>query len=104
MGSGFLKKRRAMLSAQQQMQEAQAGLFARMETLEVEGRAPNGLVVVRLSGSGRIQSVNIHPDCVRPDDIEGLQDLVKAAVNDASIKLEEATKGLMGAGPSPFFE
>ncbi len=92
-----------MQTAQQQMQEAQAGLLARMETLEVEGRAANSLVVVRLSGSGRVQSVSIQPECVRNDDIEGLEDLVKAAVNDASAKLEQATQSLMGASSSPFF-
>lgn len=92
-----------MQSAQQQMQEAQAGLLTRMETLEVEGRAANGLVVVKLAGSGRVQSVKIQPECVRSDDIEGLEDLVKAAVNDASMRLEQATQSLMGASSSPFF-
>ena len=103
MGSGFLKKRRAMQSAQQQMQEAQAGLMARMETLEVKGRAANGLVEIQLAGSGRVQRVTIQPECVRSDDVEGLEDLVKAAINDASMKLEQATQSLMGASSTPFF-
>jgi DNA-binding YbaB/EbfC family protein len=100
MGSGFLKKRRAMHEAQMQMQNAQAGLLARMETLEVEGASANQLVRVWLSGAGKVQKVVIQPECVRADDVEGLQDLVMAAVNDASSRLEEATRGLMGAGSS----
>lgn len=92
-----------MQSAQVQMQQAQSGLLAKMETLQVEGASPHNLVRVKLNGSGKVESIVIHPDCVRLDDIEGLQDLVMAAVNDASMNLEDATKGLMGASANPFF-
>ncbi len=93
-----------MQSAQQQMAQAQAGLLAKMETLAVTGHAPNQLVTVRLNGAGRVEEIKICPDCVRSDDVEGLEDLIKLAINDASSKLEEATKNLVGPATVPYYD
>ncbi len=92
-----------MQSAQQQMAQAQAGILAKMEALTVVGHAPNQLVTVRLNGAGRVEEIKIHPECVRPDDLEGLEDLIKIAINDASAKLEEATKSLVGPASASYY-
>jgi hypothetical protein len=54
---------------QQKLQEAQAEIVAST----VEGAAGNGLVKVTISGAGEVQSVNIDPQVVDPDDVETLQ-------------------------------
>ncbi|CAN5404544.1 YbaB/EbfC family nucleoid-associated protein [soil metagenome] len=60
----------------------------------VEGVAGGGVVVVRANGNSEIQEVRIKPEAVDPDDVEMLQDLVLAAVNqalEAAKKLNEAS-------------
>ncbi|MFZ4099942.1 MAG: YbaB/EbfC family nucleoid-associated protein [Chlamydiia bacterium] len=94
MGSGFLKKKRERNVLQQQMQAAQMQMLSRMETIQVTGTAGQGLVTVVLKGNGRVTEVRIAPEVVRPDDIEGLQDLILMAVNDASAKLEAETEAM----------
>lgn len=64
---------------------------------EAEGSAGNGLVTITLNGENEITALKIKPDCVDPEDIEGLEDLVRAAHNDALKKLREKTMGGMGA-------
>lgn len=87
MGSGFskMKKQRKMLEQQ----------FAKMQeeisTSEFTGSAGNGLVTVVLSGEKVVKSVKIKPDCVSPDDVEGLEDLIVAAFKDAAEKAEKAS-------------
>ena len=83
---------------QRQMQEKQADL----ETQEFEASVGGGVVRVVVSGRKEIKSVEIKPEVVDPDDIETLQDLVMAAVNEAlriadetvTRELEEITGGM----------
>ncbi|MEZ4521055.1 MAG: YbaB/EbfC family nucleoid-associated protein [Thermomicrobiales bacterium] len=78
--------------AAQQMQSAQAELAE--ET--VEGSAGGGMVTVQMSGARDIQSIKISPDVVDPDDVEMLEDLIVAALQDASAKAEELTQSKLG--------
>ena len=57
--------------------------------LKVTGSAGNGLVEITLNGDSIVTKVSIKPDCVDPEDVEGLQDLVRAAFNDAQEKLKK---------------
>lgn len=85
MGSGFAKMKKQAKMMQDQLQKAQEEL----KNLEVEGSAGNGLVKVIANGESKIQSIQINPECVDPNDIEGLQDLIKAACEDAYAKVDE---------------
>ena len=67
----------------QQMQAQMARVQAELETLRVEGSAGGGAVVAVATGKQEIISVTIDRDVVDPDDVEMLQDLVTAAVNEA---------------------
>ncbi len=67
-----------------------------MANLEVEGNAGGGMVKVKMNGHKSILSMEISKDVVDPEDIEMLQDLVIAAVNDAQAKVDEEMKGEMG--------
>jgi DNA-binding YbaB/EbfC family protein len=73
---------------QRQMEEKQKEL----ETAEYEASAGGGAVTVKMSGSREVLSVKFQPEVVDPDDIEMLEDLVMAAVNEALSKVDEASQ------------
>ena len=58
-----------------------------MNSIEVEGNAGGGMVKVVMNGHKNIVSVTISKDVVDPEDVEMLQDLITAAVNDARISM-----------------
>ena len=76
---------------QQQMQEAQEQLDA----AEYEATSGGGMVTVKVTGKREISSITIDPQVVDPDDIEMLQDLITAAVNEALREGEEARETAM---------
>lgn len=92
MGSGFAKKKKHARELQEQLTKMQSQLQDQMQKTEVTGSAGNGLVTVILSGEYDMKSIAIKPDCVDPEDVEGLQDLVKAAYTDAAKKLHDMQK------------
>jgi len=92
MGSGFSKMRKQA----RQMEEQFTKMQEDMENMEVIGTAGNGLVEVMLNGSKALKKITINPDCVDPEDIEGLQDLILAAFQDAESKLADETPSLGG--------
>ncbi|MCX6554275.1 MAG: YbaB/EbfC family nucleoid-associated protein [Candidatus Aminicenantes bacterium] len=70
-----------------------------MDAVAVEGNSGGGMVSVKMDGHKRVQSLRIAPEAVDRADIEMLQDLVVAALNDAQAKVEEKLKsGLGGMG------
>ena len=87
----------AMMKQAQEMQER---LKKQMADLRVEATAGGGMVTVVVNGTKQIQSITIDPDVVSKDEIEMLQDLIVAAVNDAGRKVDEqlgqSMSGLMG--------
>lgn len=87
MGSGYAKKKKEAKMLQKKFEEMQEKLKDERAT----GTAGNGLVSITLNGEHEVIEVKIKPECVDPDDIEGLEDLVKAAYNDASKKIEKSS-------------
>lgn len=77
---------------QEQMQETQAELEAR----EYETSAGGGVVKVNINGKKEITRVTIDPSVVDPDDVEMLEDLVAAAVNEAIRTVEDDAAEEMG--------
>lgn len=61
-----------------------------------EGHAPDDAVVVKFTGDHKMQDIEIKEEAVDPDDVDMLQDLVIAAVNDAIKKVEQETQRTMG--------
>ncbi len=86
MGKGGLGN---MMKQVQEMQEKMAKLQAELEEMEVEGSAGGGMVKVVINGKHVVQSVTLDPEVVDQDDIEMLQDLIVAAVNQAQEKVSE---------------
>lgn len=70
---------------QKQMTESQA----KLDGIEVEGRAGGGLVTIRASAKGRIIGVNIDNSLLKPEEKGILEDLIAAAFNDARAKADE---------------
>jgi nucleoid-associated protein EbfC len=92
-----------------QVQKMQAEMVAAQEALKdevVEASAGGGMVTVKVSGDLDVKSISIDPEAVDPEDVELLQDMVLAAVNEglraaqelASKKLGGITGGLGGPG------
>ncbi len=81
-----------MQKMQKQMQEAQEELAEK----QFEGTAGGGMVKVSVSGQKQLTDVQIKEEVVDPDDIDMLQDLVLAAVNDALKKVDDETNKTMG--------
>lgn len=79
-----------------QAQEMQQRLQKQMSELRVEATAGGGMVRVVVSGSKQVLSVHIDPEVVSKDDVEMLQDLLVAALNDAQRKVDDALSQQMG--------
>jgi DNA-binding YbaB/EbfC family protein len=80
-----------------QVQQMQAQMQQRMAELRVEGSAGGGMVKATMNGSKELLGVVIDKEAVDPNDVEMLQDLVVAAVNEASRKVDEEMQGQLGA-------
>ena len=80
-----------------QAQQMQDQMQRQMASIRVEGSAGGGMVKAEMSGNKELISVTIDKEAVDPDDVEMLQDLVKAAVNEASRKVDEEMQSSMGA-------
>ena len=81
----------------QQMQQNMARVQAELEATQVDGSAGGGVVSATVTGKGELVSVTIDPSAVDPDDVEMLQDLVVAAVNDALRASRELAEEKMAA-------
>jgi DNA-binding YbaB/EbfC family protein len=82
-----------MMKQAQQMQEQ---LQRQMAELRVEGNAGGGMVTAVVNGAKQVQSLKIDPEVVSKDDVEMLQDMIVAAINDAQRKADEAMAEQMG--------
>ena len=71
-------------------------LQKKMEETVVEGSAGGGTVTVKMNGRKQVLSIRIDPEAVKSGDIEMLQDLITAAVNGASNKVDETMQSTMG--------
>lgn len=78
-----------LMKQAQKMQRDMEKLQAELQEKEVEATAGGGAVRVVATGKKEIREITIDPDVVDPDDVEMLQDLVLAAVNEALRKAED---------------
>ena len=85
-----------LMKQAQQMQKQLMAAQAELAETQVQGSAGGGLVVATMTGSNELVSLTIDPKAVDPDDVETLQDLVVAAVRDASRSAGELAQERMG--------
>jgi DNA-binding YbaB/EbfC family protein len=82
-----------MMKQAQQMQDR---LKKQMADLRLEATSGGGMVTVVVNGEKQLLQLRIDPEVVSKDDVEMLQDLIVAAVNDAHRKVEEEMQRLLG--------
>jgi DNA-binding YbaB/EbfC family protein len=80
-----------------QVQQMQEQMQQRMTALRVEGTSGGGMVKATMNGSKELLAVAIDKEAVDPNDVEMLQDLVVAAVNEAARKVDEEMQSSLGA-------
>jgi nucleoid-associated protein EbfC len=85
----MLEQAQAMLAQQQEAQE-------KLKDERVEATAGGGMVRVVMTGDLRVETLTVDPDAVDPEDVEMLQDMVIAAVNEALRSAEELQQKAMG--------
>ncbi len=86
-----------LMKQAQQMQKQLAEAEANMKDVSVDASAGGGMVKVTVNGLMQLESITIDPDAVDPDDIEMLQDMIVAAVNEAVRGVGEVANKQMSA-------
>ena len=85
-----------LMKQAQKMQKQMEEQAKEFESKEFTATAGGGAVSVTISGKREVTKVNLDKDAVDPDDVEMLEDLIMAAMNEAMRQLEEANKNSMG--------
>jgi nucleoid-associated protein EbfC len=91
-GGGGQPNMQQLMKQAQKMQQQVAAAQAELAEKQVTGSAGGGLVTATVTGAGDILALTIAPEAVDPDDIETLQDLVVAAIRDASRVAQELSE------------
>ena len=84
---------------QQMMKQAQAmqeKMQQEMDEMRVDASAGGGVVTVQMKGNHELLALKIDPEAVKEGDVEMLQDMIMAALNEANRKVDEAMKGKLG--------
>ena len=79
----------------QKMQERMAELQAELDEREYDFTVGGGMITIKMNGKKEMQSIEIKPEVVDPDDIEMLQDLIVAGVNEATSSIEKTNNDEM---------
>lgn len=85
-----------MNSMMKQAQKMQEEMGRQMKEMTVDATAGGGAVTVKMRGDFEVMELVISPDLVKDGDVEMLQDLTLAAINEARRKVEESLKGKLG--------
>lgn len=86
----------SMIRQAQKMQEEMAQKQAELDEREYEIQAGGGAVCVKIKGTKEILDISLQPEIVDPDDVETLQDVLVAAVNEAIKKVESTNEEELG--------
>ena len=79
-----------------QAQQVQERMQKEMEELRVDASAGGGVVNVQMKGNHELLALKVDPEAVKEGDVEMLQDMIMAAINEANRKVNEAIKGKIG--------
>lgn len=96
-GFGGGNQMQNLMRQAQKMQEEMQKAQAELEEMEVEGTSGGGLVKVTMTAKKVVKSINIDPNAVDTEDIEMLEDLLVAALNDGYTKADKLYSEKMGA-------
>ncbi len=85
-----------LLKQAQQMQVKMQSLQQELEHREIETSSGGGMIKVRINGKQQIIDVKLNPECVTPNDVEMLQEIVKTGINQAIKESQEMVSSAMG--------
>ena len=97
MGGGGPQNMQAMLKQAQKMQEQIEQKKAELEQKEYVVSSGGGMVEVTITGSHEVKAIGINPEVVDPDDVEMLEDMLVAALNEANRQIDEEAEREMDA-------
>jgi DNA-binding YbaB/EbfC family protein len=86
---GGAQNMQAVIRQAQKMQEDMAAKQEELDAREYEIKAGGGVVTVKISGKKEVLAIEIDPEVVDPDDVETLQDILVAGVNEAIKRVED---------------
>lgn len=92
-----MKDLNKMMKQAQKMQADMMEQQSKLQATIYDGTAGGGMVTVKMNGAFEVTGLTIRKDCIDPDDPEMLQDLVKAAINDAYSKVKKEQESTMSA-------
>lgn len=98
MGSGFSKMKKQKKLMQDQFSQMQE----QMKNSEYTGTSASDLIKITIDGEKNLKSLKINPECVDLDDIEGLEDLIKQAFENASEKMQTSSDNPLSNFDLPF--
>lgn len=90
-----MKGLNGLMKQAQQMQQKMATLQKELETRELETSSGGGMIKIKITGKQQILSISINKECVDPNDVESLEELVKTAVNQAVKESQDMVSGAM---------
>ncbi|MFA6237260.1 MAG: YbaB/EbfC family nucleoid-associated protein [Bacteriovorax sp.] len=90
-----MKGLNGLMKQAQQMQQKMATLQKELESREIETSSGGGMIKIKITGKQQILSININKECVDPNDVGSLEELVKTAVNQAVKESQEMVSGAM---------
>lgn len=91
-----MKDLAGLMKQAQQMQKKMQDAQARLADVEVTGESGGGLVKITMTAKGEVKKLHLDPSVVDPNEVEVLEDLLAAGLNDARRKAEEAQQRVMG--------
>lgn len=90
-----MKGMQNLMKQAQQMQQKMATLQKELEMREIETSSGGGMIKIKITGKQQIMAITINKECVDPNDVASLEDLVKTAVNQAIKESQDMVSGAM---------
>ena len=90
-----MKGMQNLMKQAQQMQQKMATLQKELESREIETSSGGGMIKIKITGKQQITGITINKECVDPNDVASLEDLVKPAVNQAVKESQDMVSGAM---------
>lgn len=90
-----MKGMQNLMKQAQQMQQKMATLQKELESREIETSSGGGMIKIKITGKQQITGIVINKECVDPNDVASLEDLVKTAVNQAVKESQDMVSGAM---------
>ncbi len=96
-----MKDLKGLMKQAKQMQDNMARAQEKLAEIEVVGESAGGMVAITLNGKGEARKLRIQPDFLVPSEVEVLEDLIVAALNDGRRKVEAAAQQQMADAAGP---